>query len=57
MIEIKEISAEKLNENYKFRTYLKMHADEKTLDEQFKKLHNKYFKNLIAVNVEIVVKF
>ncbi len=44
MIEIKEISEEKINENYRFRTYLKSHADEKTLDEQFKKLHNKYFK-------------
>ncbi len=45
MIEIKEISEEKLEENYRFRTYLKMHADEKILDEQFKELHNKYFKN------------
>ncbi len=45
MIEIKEISKKKLEENYKFRRYLKSHADEKTLDEQFKKLHNKYFKN------------
>ena len=44
MIELKEISEEKLDENYRFRTYLKTHADEKTLDEQFKKLHNKYFK-------------
>ena len=44
MIEIKEISEEKLDENYRFRTYLKTHADEKTLDEQFKELHNKYFK-------------
>lgn len=44
MIKMKEISEEKINENYRFRTYLKSHADEKTLDEQFKKLHNKYFK-------------
>ena len=44
MIGIKEISEEKLDENYRFRTYLKTHADEKTLDEQFKELHNKYFK-------------
>ena len=45
MIKIEEIKEEKLNENYRFRTYLKMHADEKVLDEQFKMLHNKYFKN------------
>ena len=44
MIGIKEISEEKLDENYRFRTYLKTHADEKTLDEQFKELHTKYFK-------------
>ena len=45
MIEVKEISEKKLNENYRFRTYLKGHADEKELDKQFKKLHNKYFKD------------
>ena len=38
MFEIKEISEEKLDENYRFRTYLKMHADEQILDRQFKKL-------------------
>lgn len=45
MIEVKEISEKTIEENYKFRTYLKTHADEKTLDKQFKKLHNKYFNN------------
>ncbi len=45
MIEIKDVTEKKLEENYQFRTYLKMHADEKILDKQFKKLHNKYFKD------------
>ena len=44
MIEVKEISEKKLEENYRFRSYLKSHADEKELDRQFKELHNKYFK-------------
>ena len=34
----------KIDENYRFRNFLKMHADETQLDEDFKKLHNKYFK-------------
>ncbi len=46
MIEVKEISEKKLDENYKFRVYLKNNADEKTLDKQFKELHNKHFKNV-----------
>ncbi len=48
MIEVKElekISKSNINENYRFRNYLKGHADEKELDEQFRELHNKYFKN------------
>ena len=48
MIEIKEISEEKINENYRFRTYLKSHADEKTLDEQFKNYIINISKYLIA---------
>ena len=44
MIKVKEIDDETLDENYRFRTFLKIHADEKTLDRQFKQLHNKYFK-------------
>lgn len=32
-------------ENYRFRTYLKIHADEDELDEQFLELHNELFKN------------
>ena len=31
-------------ENYKFRTYLKNHADSDELDEQFLELHNELFK-------------
>ena len=31
------------NENFKFRTYLKSHADEKELDAQFLRLHNELF--------------
>ena len=46
MINIKDINENKIEENYKFRTYLKIHADDKTLDKQFKELHNKYFKNM-----------
>ena len=33
----------KENENYAFRTYLKMHADPLKLDEQFRKLHEEFF--------------
>ena len=32
-------------ENHRFRTYLKIHADEDELDEQFLELHNELFKN------------
>ena len=45
MIEIKKINDEILDENYRFRTFLKIHADEKQLDKDFKELHEKYFKN------------
>ena len=38
MVNLKELN-NKLDENYKFRSYLKSHADEKQLDEDFKKLH------------------
>lgn len=42
--DLKKLANKKENENYKFRTYLKVHADEELLDEQFKRLHEKYFK-------------
>ena len=35
----------KIDQNYKFRRYLKGHADELELDRQFKMLHEKYFKD------------
>ena len=41
---LKELAGTKENENYRFRSYLKIDADEKKLDKQFKKLHEKYFK-------------
>ena len=37
--EVKAKAKSKENENYAFRTYLKMHADPLKLDEQFRKLH------------------
>ena len=40
---LESLAKEKLNENYKFRTYLKNHADPQELDVQFKQLHKKYF--------------
>ena len=46
MNELKEINEEKLAENYKFRTFLKIHADEKQLDQDFKRLHEKYIKKI-----------
>lgn len=33
----------KERQNFKFRKYLKIHADEKTLDAQFLRLHNELF--------------
>lgn len=41
---IEEAFANVERENYKFRIYLKNHADVDELDEQFLKLHNELFK-------------
>jgi hypothetical protein len=41
--EVKARAKLKENENYKFRTYLKMNADPIKLDEQFYKLHEELF--------------
>ena len=38
-------ASKKKNENYKFRRFLKNHADEKELDELFLKLHNEVFND------------
>jgi len=40
---LETLAKEKLDENFKFRTYLKNHADPQELDVQFKQLHEKYF--------------
>lgn len=48
MIPPRKISFEakkKESENLNFRTYLKCHADEEELDQQFFKLHNELFSN------------
>ena len=42
--ELKVLANKKEKENYRFRKYLKTHADEEMLDKQFKNLHEKYFK-------------
>ena len=41
--EVKTKAKSKENENYAFRTYLKMHADPRKLDDQFRKLHEELF--------------
>lgn len=48
MVQPDKVAAEakkKENENFKFRTYLKCHADEDKLDRQFLELHKKFFKD------------
>lgn len=40
---IKEEAKKKEKENYRFRSYLKGHADEKKLDKQFLRLHKELF--------------
>ena len=42
--ELEMLANKKEKENYRFRSYLKTHADEEKLDQQFKRLHEKYFK-------------
>lgn len=41
---VKFWAKKKENENYAFRTFLKMNADEQKLDEQFLKLHQELFR-------------
>lgn len=41
--ELEQLAEEKLEHSFKFRTYLKNHADPDELDAQFKQLHEKYF--------------
>ena len=42
--DLERLALEKEDENYRFRRFLKNHADEEELDKQFKRLHEKYFK-------------
>ena len=42
--ELENLAKSKQEENLKFRKYLKTHADEEKLDNDFKELHEKYFK-------------
>lgn len=47
MIDINDLDVlanRKEKENYRFRSFLKNHADDEELDKQFKRLHEKYFK-------------
>ena len=48
---------EKLEENYRFRTYLKCQANEKTLDKQFKKIHNNTLKTFDCSKSQNCLKF
>lgn len=41
---VKVEARKKEKENYKFRTYLKIHADEEELDRQFLQLHKELFE-------------
>lgn len=41
--EVRAIAKKKENENFKFRTFLKCHADADELDEQFLRLHKELF--------------
>lgn len=42
---VKSEAMKKENENFKFRSYLKKHADDEELDRQFLQLHNELFAN------------
>ena len=53
---VKFEAKKKENENIEFRTFLKCNADEKELDEQFKKLHEELFANMTAADVGTVVR-
>lgn len=41
--EVSKWAKRKENENLRFRSYLKIHADEETLDRQFQQLHHELF--------------
>ena len=49
--ELKVLANKKEKVNYRFRKYLKNHADEEKLDKQFKNLHENILKYMIVRNV------
>lgn len=53
--ELENFAESKQEENLKFRRYLKNHADEEELDNDFKELHKKFLKFMTIQNVKIVV--
>ncbi len=48
--EVQKAAISKAKENYKFRRFLKNHADEKELDKQFLRLHNELFSSYDCKN-------
>lgn len=55
-MKLENLAESKQEENLKFRRYLKNHADEEELDNDFKELHKKFLKFMTVQNVEIVVR-
>lgn len=55
-MKLENLAESKQEENLKFRRYLKNHADEEELDNDFKELHKKSLKFMTVQNVEIVVR-
>lgn len=53
---VKFEAKKKENENLEFRIFLKSHADEKELDEQFKNFMMNCFQTMIVVDVETAAK-
>ena len=53
---VKFEAKKKENENIEFRTFLKCNADEKELDEQFKKLHEELFAEYLGITKEELIK-
>ena len=53
---VKFEAKKKENENIEFRTFLKCNADEKELDEQFKKLHEELFAKYLGITKEELIK-
>lgn len=59
MLQPDKVQAEarkKENENFKFRTFLKCHADEDELDRQFLRLHKELLRTMTVANAEIAAR-